>query len=72
VIRGTLKRIVQFEMQVYTRWGVPVFTSNDVTNTWDGKYQNKTAPTDTYMYKIYVKLKDGQELNKSGKFFLLR
>jgi gliding motility-associated-like protein len=72
VIRGTLKRIVQFEMQVYTRWGVPVFTSNDVTNMWDGKYQNKTAPTDTYMYKIYVKLKDGQELNKSGKFFLLR
>jgi gliding motility-associated-like protein len=71
-IYGSFKRITDFEMQVYNRWGIPVFTSLDVKNTWDGKYQNTTAPTDTYTYKIYAKLKDGQEFNKSGKFLLLR
>ncbi|WP_394993416.1 gliding motility-associated C-terminal domain-containing protein [Emticicia sp.] len=71
-IKGSTKRIIDFEMQVYNRWGNPVFTSNDVTTIWDGKFQNASAPTDIYTYKIYAKLKNGQEFNKSGKFLLLR
>lgn len=71
-LKGSFKRFTTFQIEIYNRWGIPVFTSNDVTNAWDGKYQNTTAPNDTYSYKIYAKLKDGQEFNKSGKFLLLR
>ncbi len=71
-IYGSIKRISDFELQVYNRWGIPVFTSNDVTSKWDGKYQDNVAPTDTYTYRIYAKLNDGKKINKSGKFLLLR
>ena len=69
---GSFKRFTSFQIEIYNRWGIPVFTSNDVTNTWDGRYQNTTVPNDTYTYRIYAKLNDGQEFNKSGKFVLFR
>ena len=72
VLKGGLQRFSSFQIEIYNRWGNPVFVSNDITNTWDGKYQNTTAQTGIYTYRIYAKLKDGQELNKSGKFLLLR
>jgi gliding motility-associated-like protein len=71
-MKGSFKRFTSFQIEIYNRWGIPVFTSNDVTNTWDGKYQNTIVPNDTYTYKIYAKLNDGQEFNKSGKFVLFR
>ena len=71
-LKGSFKRFTTFQIEIYNRWGVPVFTSDNVATTWDGNYQNNEAPSDTYSYKIYAKLKDGQEFNKSGKFLLLR
>jgi gliding motility-associated-like protein len=72
ILKGSFKRFTSFQIAIYNRWGIPVFVSDDITNTWDGKYQNAKAPTDTYTYKIYAQLKDGQEFNKSGKFLLIR
>jgi gliding motility-associated-like protein len=71
-IKGSTKRITSFEIQIYNRWGIPVFTSTDPTKTWDGKFQDSYAPSDTYSFKINAKLNDGKELTKSGKFLLLR
>jgi gliding motility-associated-like protein len=72
VIKGSIKRITDFEMQVYNRWGNPVYISTNPSDSWDGKYQNSIAPSDIYTYKIYAKLKDGNEFNKSGKILLLK
>jgi gliding motility-associated-like protein len=71
-IKGSTKRITSFEIQIYNRWGIPVFTSTDPAKTWDGKFQDNYAPSDTYSFKINAKLNDGKELTKSGKFLLLR
>lgn len=71
-IKGSTKRISNFEIQIFNRWGNPVFTSTDPSKTWDGKFQDNNVPSDTYSFKIIAKLNDGQELTKSGKFLLLR
>ncbi|MFY7910743.1 MAG: T9SS type B sorting domain-containing protein [Emticicia sp.] len=71
-IKGLIKRIAKFEIQIYNRWGNPIFISNDININWDGTFQNTLMPSDTYTYKIYVKSNDGKEFNKSGKFLLLR
>lgn len=71
-IKGSTKRITNFEIQIFNRWGNPVFTSTDPTKSWDGTFQNNKAPSDTYSFKIIAKLDDGKELSKSGKFLLLR
>jgi gliding motility-associated-like protein len=71
-IKGSTKRISNFEIQIYNRWGTPVFSSTDPSKTWDGKFQDNNVPSDTYSFKIIAKLNDGKELTKSGKFMLLR
>ncbi|RYU94360.1 T9SS type B sorting domain-containing protein [Emticicia agri] len=71
-VKGTFRRIVNFDFQIYNRWGNPVFTSNDPLKTWDGNFQGTGAPVDTYTYKIFAKLIDGTEVNKTGKFLLMR
>lgn len=71
-IKGSTKRITNFEFQIFNRWGNPVFTSTDPAKTWDGKFQDNNAPIDTYSFKIVAKLDDGKELIKSGRFLLLR
>jgi len=71
-VKGSTKRIKSFEIQIYNRWGNPVFSSTDPSKTWDGKLQDKNVPSDTYSFKINAQLNDGKELTKSGKFLLLR
>lgn len=71
-LKGTFRRIADFDFQIYNRWGNPVFTSNDPLKSWDGNFQGASLPIDTYTYKIYAKLTDGSEINKTGKFLLMR
>jgi gliding motility-associated-like protein len=71
-LKGTFRRIADFDFQIYNRWGNPVFSSSDPLRTWDGNFQGGASPVDTYTYKIYAKLIDGTEINKTGKFLLIR
>lgn len=71
-IKGSTKRLTDFEIQIYNRWGNPVFSSNDININWDGTFQNSPVPSDTYTYKIHAKVNDGKEINKTGKLLLLR
>ncbi|WP_305953206.1 gliding motility-associated C-terminal domain-containing protein [Emticicia oligotrophica] len=72
LVKGNTRRIINFEFQIFNRWGNPVFTTSNATESWDGKYQNVNAPIDNYSFKIYAKLDDGKELIKSGQFLLIR
>ena len=71
-LKGTFRRIANFDFQIYNRWGNPVFVSDDPLKSWDGNFQGNSVPVDTYTYKIYAKLTDGTEINKTGKFLLMR
>ncbi len=48
--------ILQFEMQVFDRWGHVVFESNDIYNYWDGtvKGGNEPIKDDVYTWKVQV------------------
>jgi gliding motility-associated-like protein len=45
-------------MKIYNRWGVLIFTTNDIQNGWDGKYKNSHSPNDIYTYKIDIEYLD--------------
>ncbi len=47
------------EVFVYNRWGKLVFHTRDVTDEWDGRYNGKLLPNDSYHYVIH--LNDGSE-----------
>jgi gliding motility-associated-like protein len=47
------------EIFVYNRWGRLVFHTRDLTDEWDGTYNGKLLPNDSYHYVIH--LNDGSE-----------
>lgn len=45
------------EIRVYDKRGTVVFGANGLANAWDGTYQGKLLPVDTYYYTIDLKQK---------------
>jgi gliding motility-associated-like protein len=63
---------VEYEMDIFNRWGELLFVSRNVQVGWDGMYNAKNCPTDTYVYKLIIKFKDGNTVIKTGDVLLLR
>lgn len=67
---------IQFEklltFKVYNRLGQLVFNTKNVVNGWDGTFNGKPAPADTYFYQIEVVLPDGTHQNFKGDITLIR
>jgi gliding motility-associated-like protein len=66
-----IKEIVEFK--IYNRWGNVVFSTTDMNSKgWDGKYQGKNQPIDSYVWIATVKLTTGVTEKKKGTVLLLR
>ena len=46
--------IIDFELHVFDRWGVRLFTSTDMNVGWDGTYMDEIVQQDVYIYKAYL------------------
>ena len=58
------------EVQVFTRWGKKIFTTKNIAgNPWDGRYEGKLLPTDSYHYILH--LNDGSK-PRSGVISIIR
>ncbi len=61
------------QLEVWSRWGEKIFDSLvDGSNAWDGTINGLTAPSDVYVYRMRVRLVDGQEKVDKGDVTLLR
>lgn len=68
--------ITEFNMQIFDRWGILIFESNDLTVQWDGFIHQDKAPVGVYVYKISAKGQgdDGSSkkmINETGKVTLV-
>ena len=67
--------VTDFEIFIYTRWGELIFRSVDQDFRWDGTFNNKPAPVDTYAYiiKFRSNLDPGlEEIVQRGTVTLIR
>ena len=65
--------MLDFQIEIYNRWGQMVYKSIDLSNGWDGTFKGKNLPTGTYVYKIKTsKFGLEQILVKSGSVGLVR
>ncbi len=65
--------LIQFD--VFDRWGVRVWGTNNFRSGWNGKYQNtaKDADVNTYFYIMrYICMTDGKTYTKKGDISLIR
>jgi gliding motility-associated-like protein len=70
VLLGGAATITQFA--IYNRWGQKVFEATPTKQAWDGRTDDKTAPSDVYVYKMVVRFGNGAEETYSGDVTLLR
>ncbi len=59
------------DFTIYNRWGTQVFTSSDITEGWDGIYNNTKQPLGAYVYYARVRC-DNEIIEKSGNITLIR
>ena len=57
-----------YELKIYNRWGVEVFSNQSHLESWSGK----NCSTDTYSYKLLVKYKNNTAEYLSGTIDLIR
>ena len=46
--------IIDFKLHIFDRWGLRLFTSNDMNVGWDGTYRGDYCQQDVYIYKAYL------------------
>ncbi len=61
-----------FELKIYNRWGNLVYTSTDENEGWDGKYNGKEQPIDTYVYVAIIKVNGKIQKSIKGTVLLMR
>lgn len=65
--------VEEFEMQIYDRWGTMVFVSKDKNQGWDGYDRDgNLLPAGVYVFKLTMRLSNGQRTTQVGDVTLLR
>ena len=63
--------VIEYEMEVYNKWGVRVFKSNDVNKGWNGTIQGVVAKQDVYIWRVKGRYANGKAFKKAGDVTLL-
>ncbi|MBL6449492.1 gliding motility-associated C-terminal domain-containing protein [Fulvivirga sp. 29W222] len=65
--------VEEFQMLIFDRWGNLIFESNDQTVGWDGYDKNDNLlPAGVYVYKITLRLSNGDRTTRIGDLTLIR
>ncbi len=68
VTRGVKK----YRLEVFNRWGERIYLSLNAGEGWDGACNGEGAKIDSYVWKIVLSTKDGQQKEFSGNVLLSR
>ena len=57
---------------IFNRWGLKVYSSDDLAESWDGTYGGQPLPEGVYSYRIMIYLPFGNVTEQTGTFSLIR
>jgi len=64
--------IIEYNLEIYSRWGELLFVSDNIKIGWDGYYKNKICQQDVYVWQVKIKFSSGKLFEKAGDVTLLR
>ncbi|MCH6200578.1 PKD domain-containing protein [Aquiflexum sp. LQ15W] len=71
--RPKVRGIAQMEILIFNLWGNMLFRTNDLkTEGWDGKANGELMPGGNYVYRVKMVSIDGESVEQSGRFLLIR
>ncbi len=60
------------EFAVYDRWGEKVYSTDIITDGWNGSYKGHPAEMGVYVWSVRARTYDGQDILKTGNVTLIR
>ncbi|MEO0898307.1 MAG: gliding motility-associated C-terminal domain-containing protein [Bacteroidota bacterium] len=70
-VRGL--QLNNFQLTIYNKWGVAVFTSNNPADSWDGNLRGGgPAPEGVYIYRLEADIPGEKKVNQTGTVTLVR
>jgi PKD repeat protein len=63
--------VVEYHLEIYTRWGELVFESSDISIGWDGYINGTLAKQDVYIWRVKGTYTNGSSFVKAGDVTLL-
>ena len=66
------KNILDFSCDIFDRWGLRMFSWDNIKVGWDGTTNGREVPAGTYFYIINAKDIDKKEIKKQGYFQLFK
>lgn len=70
--RGTDWMADSYSFEIISRWGITVFSTNDINTGWDGKIGGTPATDDIYSWKVFVKDIEDKEHEFTGHILIMR
>lgn len=67
VFRPVFENVIEYKLQIFNRWGVLIYESNDINTGWDGYSGNgNLAVQGVYVWKVTGRYADGKYFDKVG------
>ena len=63
--------LIEYNLEIYTRWGEKFFYSNDVNIGWDGYNQGNLSSQAVYVYKCWGLFVNGESFFLTGDVTLI-
>jgi hypothetical protein len=60
-----------YKLEIYTRWGELIYTSDDIGKGWNGYIQDKPAKQDVYVWRVVARFTNGKPYVKAGDLTVL-
>jgi hypothetical protein len=65
--RPFFTNVIEYKLQIFNRWGVLLYESEELQKGWDGYFDNsKLALQGVYVWKVVGRFADGTYFNKVG------
>ncbi|RFM31413.1 gliding motility-associated C-terminal domain-containing protein [Chitinophaga silvisoli] len=69
-VNGTM---IDYDLSIFNRWGVLVYSSKDVSLGWDGRYKGVLVEEGTYLWIVnYRKARGGEKLTMKGSVTVIK
>jgi gliding motility-associated-like protein len=65
-------KVKDFKLNIYNRWGEKVFTTESLTEGWDGYYKDIPQEPGVYVYVVEITFLNHQKITQSGSVTLVR
>ncbi len=73
VVRPIVNGIFNLEyFNIYNRWGNLLFTTNNITQGWDGRFKGAMQPNETYLWIVVGTNANNERVKKRGMITLVR